>query len=385
MFKSFYVNNFRLFKHLELSELGRINLIAGKNSSGKSALLEAIRLYASNADPGVFADLIFSRKEYWSPEGQPPFDETVAEQVLRHLFHGHKLPEMNGEGIRVGKSKEDHFHITVAAYVQAEEGIVQRVPNSKGRQRSLSFMDIEISDDISFYDKYLVSEQKEQTRRLVNLDKSLNELMRRSSRFQGHSHYPIQVVFAQSTDSNDLGSLWDKIGLTSLRPEVIAGLQLIEPEIKELSFVDAEDRRRYRTPIGRSAMARIPMVQYSDVLEPLSLQVFGDGILRLFEILLSLVNARDGILVIDELENGLHYTIHPKVWDIVFRLAKKLNVQVFATTHSWDCIRGFEVAWREHLDEGTFFRLDMKEDQVKATYYDHETLQDAIIADVEVR
>lgn len=387
MFESFYVNNFRLFKNLEFSKLGRINLIAGKNSSGKSALLEAIRLYASNADPGVFADLIFSRKEYWTPEEQPPFDETLSGQVLRHLFCGHKLPELNGEGIRIGKSKEDHFHLTVAAYVQAEEGVARRVPNSKGGPHALTTRDIEkLSDDISFYDKYLVLEQKEQTRRLVNLDNSLNELMRRSSRLQGHSHYPIQVVFAQSTGSNDLGSLWDKIGLTSLGPEVIAGLQLIEPKIKMLSFVDAEDRRsRYRTPIGRSAMARIPMVQYSDVSEPLSLQVFGDGILRLFEILLSLVNARDGILVIDELENGLHYKIHPKVWDIVFRLAKKLNVQVFATTHSWDCIRGFEVAWREHLDEGTFFRLDVKEDRVKATYYDAETLSDALRLDVEVR
>ena len=386
MFESFYVNNFRLFKHLELPELGRINLIAGKNSSGKSALLEAIRLYASNADPGVFADLIFSRKEYWSPEEQSPFDETVSGQVLRHLFSGHKLPELNGEGIQVGKSKEEHFHLTVAAYVQAEEGVAQRVPNAQGGAHALTKKDIEIlSDDISFSDKYLVLEHKEQTRRLVNLDNSLNELMRRSSRLQVHNPYPIQVVFAQSTDSNDLGSLWDKIGLTSLGPEVIAGLQLIEPKIKMLSFVDAEDRRRYRTPIGRSAMARIPMVQYSDVLEPLSLQVFGDGILRLFEILLSLVNARDGILVIDELENGLHYTIHPKVWDIVFRLAKKLNVQVFATTHSWDCIRGFEIAWRDHLDAGTFFRLDVKEDRVKATYYDAETLSDALRLDVEVR
>ena len=383
MLESFYVNNFRLFKHLELPELGRINLIAGKNSSGKSALLEAIRLYASNADPGVFADLIFSRKEYWSPEGQPPFDETASEQILRHLFHGHKLPELNGEGIRVGKSIEEHFHLTVAAYVQAEEG---RVSNSQEGPRLLTTMDIEkLSDDISFYDKYLVLEQNEQIRRLVNLDNSLYDLMRLSARLQAHRRYPIQVVSAQSTDSNDLGSLWDKIGLTSLGPEVIAGLQLIEPKIKILSFVDAEDRRRYRTPIVRSSMARIPMVQYSDVLEPLSLQVFGDGILRLFEILLSLVNARDGILVIDELENGLHYTIHPKVWDIVFRLAKKLNVQVFATTHSWDCIRGFEVAWRDHLDAGTFFRLDVKEDRVKATYYDLNVLQDAIIADVEVR
>ena len=383
MFESFYVNNFRLFKHLELSELGRINLIAGKNSSGKSALLEAIRLYASNADPGVFADLIFSRKEYWSPEGQPPFDETVSEQVLRHLFSGHKLPELNGEGIRVGKSTEEHFHLTVAAYVQAEEG---RGSNSQERPRLLTTMEIEeLSDDISFYDKYLVLEQNEQIRRLVNLDNSLYDLMRLSARLQAHSRYPIQVVSAQSTGSNDLAFLWDKIGLTSLGPEVIAGLQLIEPKIKELSFVDAEDRRRYRTPIARSSMARIPMVQYSDILEPLSLQVSGDGILRLFEILLSLVNARDGILVIDELENGLHYTIHPKVWDIVFRLAKKLNVQVFATTHSWDCIRGFEVAWREHLDEGTFFRLDVKEDRVKATYYDAETLSDALRLDVEVR
>ena len=377
MLKTFYVNNFRLFKHLELPKLGQVNLIAGKNGSGKSALLEAIRLYASNADPGVFVDLIFSRKEYWSPKERPHFDETVSGQVLRHLFHGHKLPEMNSEGIRVGKSEEEHFHLTVAIYVQAEEGIARRVPNSKGGFQPLTTLDIEISpDDISFYDKYLVLEQAGQARRLVNLDKSLNDLMR-LSHLSDHSRYPIQVVFAQSTDSNDLASLWDKTGLTSLEPEVITGMQLIEPKIKRLSFVDAEEDQR--------STVRIPMVQHSDVSEPLSLQVFGDGILRLFEILLSLVNARDGILVVDELENGLHYTIHPKVWDIVFRLAKKLNVQVFATTHSWDCIRGFEVAWREHLDEGTFFRLDIKGERVKATYYDLNVLQDAIIADVEVR
>ena len=116
--------------------------------------------------------------------------------------------------------------------------------------------------------------------------------------------------------------------LTSLEPEVIAGLQLIERDIKRLSFLDSED-------------FRIPMVQHRDSPEPLSLQSFGEGILRLFEILLSLVNARDGILLIDELENGLHYKIHPRVWDLIFRLSQKLNVQVFATTHSWDCIRGF--------------------------------------------
>ena len=374
MLEAFYVNNFRLFKHLELPELGRINLIAGINGSGKSALLEAIRLYASNADPGVFADLIFSRKEYWSPKERPHFDEIVSGQVLRHLFCGHKLPELNGEGIRVGKSREEHFHLTVAAYVPLGDTFAERVPNPKGSSRPLTTMDIEkLSDDISFYDKYLVLEQKGQARRLVNLDKSLNDLLRLSHL----SVYPIQVVFARSTDTNDLASLWDKTVLTSLEPEVIAGLQLIEPEISKLSFINAEEDQR--------STVRIPMVQHNDFSEPLSLQGFGDGILRLFEILLSLVNARDGILVVDELENGLHYKIYPRVWDIVFRLAKKLNVQVFATTHSWDCIRGFKNAWGKHLDAGTFFRLGVKEDKTKATYYDRKTLSDALRLDIEVR
>ena len=127
------------------------------------------------------------------------------------------------------------------------------------------------------------------------------------------------------------------------------------------------------------------MVQHRDSPEPLSLQSFGEGILRLFEILLSLANARDGILLIDELENGLHYKIHPRVWDLIFRLSQKLNVQIFATTHSWDCIRGFETAWREHVDAGTFIRLDVKADKVKPTYYDLETLSGALWVGVEVR
>ena len=379
MLNAFFVRNFRLFNHLDLPHLGRVNLIAGKNSSGKSALLEAIRLYASHAAPGVLADLVLSRKEYWSPK-EPGFDEPASGQVLRHLFYGRQLPELNGEGIRIGESTEEHCHLTTEAYVPLEGGYVQRVPSPQpvmARDESLmgtplTTKDIKkLSDDISFRDKYLVLEYKGQTHPLVNLDKHLKDQTRAA---HDHSRYAVQVVRPQSADPNELASLWDKTVLTSLEAEVIAGLQLIERDIKRLSFVDAEDFR-----------VRIPMVQHRDSPEPLSLQSFGEGILRLFEILLSLVNAKNGILLIDELENGLHYKIHPQVWDLIFRLSKKLNVQIFATTHSWDCIRGFKAAWREDLDAGTFFRLDVKVDKVKPTYYDHEVLNDAFIANVEVR
>lgn len=379
MINAFFVSNFRLFNRLDLPRLRRVNLIAGKNSSGKSALLEAIRLYASHAAPGVLVDLVLSRKEYWSAK-EPGFDEPTSGQVLRHLFCGRQLPELNAEGIRIGESAEEYCHLTTEAYVQLEGGYVQRVPSPQPVMAKdeplmgshLTTKDVKkLSGDISFRDRYLVLEYKGQTHPLVNLDKRLKDQPRSA---HDHSRYAVQVVRPRSADPNELASLWDKTVLTSLEAEVIAGLQLIERDINRLSFVDAEDFR-----------VRIPMVQHRDSPEPLSLQSFGEGILRLFDILLSLVNAKNGILLIDELENGLHYKIHPQVWDLIFRLSQKLNVQIFATTHSWDCIRGFEAAWREHLDAGTFFRLDVKVDKVKPTYYAREVLNDAFIANVEVR
>ena len=292
MLNAFFVRNFRLFNHLDLPHLRRVNLIAGKNASGKSALLEAVRLYASHAAPRVLVDLVFSRKEYWSPK-EPGFEEPASGQVLRHLFCGHQLPDLNAEGIRIGESAEEHCHLTTEAYVPLEGGYVERVPQPVMTKdlplmgTPLTTKDVKkLSDNLSFRDRYLVLEYKGQTHPLVNLDKHLKDQTRAA---HDHSRYAVQVVRPQSADPNELAFLWDKTVLTSLEAEVIAGLQLIERDIKRLSFVDAEDFR-----------VRIPMVQHRDSPEPLSLQSFGEGILRLFEILLSLVNAKNGILLIDE-------------------------------------------------------------------------------------
>jgi len=107
---------------------------------------------------------------------------------------------------------------------------------------------------------------------------------------------------------------------------------------------------------------------------------------RIFQIIVALVNAQNGILLVDEFENGLHWSVQPKVWDIVFRLANDLNVQVFATTHSRDCVDGYQQAWKEHGELGAFFRLNAKKDgEITVTSYSSETLSDALETDVEVR
>ena len=106
---------------------------------------------------------------------------------------------------------------------------------------------------------------------------------------------------------------------------------------------------------------------------------------RLLHIVVALVNARNGLLLVDEFENGLHWSIQPKVWDIVFQLAERLNVQVFATTHSRDCVGSFNQVWGQYSELGAFFRLGAKDGSIKATEYTLETLADAIEMDVEVR
>ena len=90
--------------------------------------------------------------------------------------------------------------------------------------------------------------------------------------------------------------------------------------------------------------------------------------LRALGISLALVNVKDGILLIDEFENGLYYSVQPELWQFIFRVARRLNVQVFATTHSWDCIEAFQkAASTDKQAEGFLIRLESKLGDIVAT------------------
>ena len=107
---------------------------------------------------------------------------------------------------------------------------------------------------------------------------------------------------------------------------------------------------------------------------------------RILGIALAQVNAKDGILLIDEFENGLYYSVQPDLWRFIFRLAHSLNVQVFATTHRWDCIEAFQRAAREdRQEEGLLIRLESKKGEIGVTLYDEQELTIATREHIEVR
>ena len=178
MLKSFQISNFRLFKDLAVKKLSHVNLIVGKNNSGKSTFLEAIELYASNGSPIVLVNLLEFRQETWFTEVQ--LQQDFWSHPARHLFFGHKLPNIDQDGISLGEiSSNTKLHLTTAAYQSKndDEGLVmRRIP-----------IDAPINNqDFENLEFFLVTEEegeRKNTRKVLQLDD-------KSIRFSSASLYP---------------------------------------------------------------------------------------------------------------------------------------------------------------------------------------------------
>ena len=119
---------------------------------------------------------------------------------------------------------------------------------------------------------------------------------------------------------------------------------------------------------------------------PVPLQSLGDGAVRLFGVALALANSRDGFLVIDETENGIHHSIQRDFWKMVMQTAERNNVQVIATTHSWDCVVGFAHAANELEEvEGLLVRLERPPAGLRPITYDASRLKNIAKHGIEVR
>ena len=380
MLESFQINNFRLFQHLEVRKLNRVNLIVGKNNAGKSTFLEAVKLYASNASSKVLLDLVESRQETWFSEAQPHSQNFISNSV-RHLFCGHKLPIIGEKGISLGEvASNTKLHISAAAY--------QNKNDDEGTLRKIRISEVELDENLSNVEIFLIAEEGERTRRLFRFENQdlrdirlRNRMISVSERQESELKYTWQIVSTENMPNRKLAALWDLTSLTDLEQEVISALRLIDDRVTGVAFVE-NSASYFKT---RENDRRIALVKIKGIEEPLPLKSMGDGMTRLFHIIVALVNARNGLLLIDEFENGLHWSVQPKVWDIVFQLSQRLNVQVFATTHSRDCIKGFDQAWNKYPTLGAFFRLDEKNGLIKATEYTSDTLTDSMDMDVEVR
>lgn len=170
-----------------------------------------------------------------------------------------------------------------------------------------------------------------------------------------------------------LVSLWDKIVLTPLEDDVMQILR--ETVLPELVRLDVNKERT--------------IVRVNSEPQPLPLPTFGDGVSRMLMLAVALVSAKNKLLLIDEIEAGLHHSVMETFWDKIFHYAQQWNIQVFATTHSHDTLKTFTYLLEKpgNAGTGTFFRLQQarKTGKIEAVEYALEDLELSLESNLEPR
>lgn len=369
---SLEIHNFRAFDSLKIEKLGRVNLIVGKNNVGKSSVLEAIRLYVSRGTPLTIGKILGSRSEHKGSGYHSREDTEELLFSLKYLFYGYKDITPSSQPIRIGSlnSSED----TLVISINWSERVTNRDIGVEKKQSSLIREDNSIDDNVITasvpYPYFRISFGKNATS--YPLDTSVSpRLFKSEIKDINHVFIP-----SDGLEVNRVGELWDNIELTPLQTEVVAALAIIAPGVEGVGIIGN----------GTSTRRTTPIVRIAGIKERIPIRNLGDGMQRILGIALALVNAKDGVLLIDEIENGLHYSVQPDMWRLIFRVARNLNVQVFATTHSWDCIEAFQKAAIEDTNsEGLLIRLEVKKSGLRVTLFDEEMLGIATEQQIEVR
>jgi hypothetical protein len=355
---SFEVKGFRAFKDLRIERLGRVNLIVGKNNVGKTSLLEAIQLYASQGNPALIWEQLTSRDEM-QRRSNGSRAAVISELLssLRHLFlERPDLVRRHVTTMKLGPVDSPDSMLTLS---------VDRLPDRTAIgldtgtvARTIPMLTIRIGKHPATH--YPIEQTAPDT--LLQLAPS-----------------PLQVLFVLAHEFTParLSELWDRVALTGVERNILDALRIIAPGVEGIGFVAA--------PTG-TAGDRIPIVRIAGMDEPIPLRSLGGGIQRMLGIALALVNAKDGIVLVDGVENGLHYTVLPQLWRLIFETARRLNVQVFATSHSWECLEAFQQAAEDDREsEGLLIRLQLKGEEIVAVLVDEEHLGVATSERIEVR
>ena len=360
--KSLEIKNYKNFKRLELNDLTRINLIVGKNNMGKSALLEAISIFASNGDLEYIKSILESRGE--GVRFSPSVENTTEKEQDRFLslYHDRDTQAFFEDPITI--SSDEKFGLlneNVQFSMRLVEYLKETKTNSEGFERTDNrILDTEKKSRIESSDTHMGLLLAYEGRKILY---PFNGARMKSS---VDVPKPCEYVRTNQIMGNNNPSLFDRIALTSNEKYIIEALQIIEPQIENINFLKDDQVR------GRSSNSdeRVPFVVFPLSEKRHRLSAMGDGINRILTIILTMLNCKNGILLIDEFENGLHYSIQYELWKVIFRLSKQLNIQVFATTHSIDTLRGLSQLIEEHTEE--------EMEKSTACYYLQQT-QDGVV------
>ena len=318
------LENFRGFRSLELKGFKRVNLIVGHNNAGKTSLLEAI---FAGCVPNRFGELPGLFRQ---PQGN---SET---RYFRWLLRDGSPNDVGRLVMRTGTAKNI---LLLAGSTEAQNARpeVRHVPPQ-------------------FQNLYRA------TRLTVLLDVKPVYLTCRV--ISVHHRSPQSLIEL-------VGKAHRKKGGEETLQHVLA---TVDPRIQKIRIDPGEQQEGNQLIVDIGLSELVPISQV------------GQGVYRLMAIVGDIIGESPEVVLIDEIENGLHHSVHEQVWKGMAETASLLNVQIFATTHSDECLRAAHRAFssRKEYDFGVI-QLFRVESGVQGRLLDQKHIEAALAGDIELR
>jgi hypothetical protein len=330
MIDTLKLENYRGFKNYQLRELASVNLLVGPNNCGKTSVLEAVQLLVSQGDPFVMVESAQRRSESYAVKDQSsdPPHALHWRYPLHHHFHGHRLEP----GVRLSVSSGGGFGQVQIHIVEDEFGDAPDLFEGFSEvPRSLALL-VQTGTGLG------------EIRLPLTDDGSLDWRLSRGRRHLASRRPkppPTEFVTAESLNARDMAESWNQVNREGREVEVVEAMRILQRDLQSIYFPTGASSRGGLGGVllgFRGGNPRVPIGSY------------GDGMRRLLALSLSLVRAAEGFLLVDEIDTGLHWTVMEEMWNLVIDAAVSSSIQVFATTHSLDCINGLATLLKKRQD-----------------------------------
>ena len=357
-YSKFEISSFRLFKSLKLDDCKKINLIAGKNNTGKTSLLEGIFLHSGYYNPSLTLTIQGWRgTPGWEIKGREkegtPWEylfNTFGEQkeiIFKSTDYNNNIRNTK-ISILKDELKLSNF------YQKSDTNIIDAHSMYEMTPRVLEVTNIENTSESSYY---LVVDDKG-VRRIPNIF---------DAPFQTTFH-PSRQRFSPKVDTDRYSAL----KILGQEDILLKAIQIFDQRVADITI---------------STIGNIPEL-YVDIgyKKYVPLLIAGEGLVKIVNIMLEIYESRNGIFIIDEFENGFHYSILSKVWEIIDEASNLFDVQIFASTHSLENIK----AAHKHFSNKKqynfkLYRLEKFDNMINTISYDKKQLESALKMELEVR
>lgn len=347
------ISNYRGIDHLSIEDFSRVNVFLGQNSTGKSSVLECLLLLMGMSNPDLPQLINSIRSRSFSG-----FSD------LRYMFHDYDLsekPEMTSE-LFDGSIRHVSLDMT---YVFDN----QMNPDSQNGK-------IPTSETKSFLNTLKVVFDVENNHQKESFECSItsNQQGIISNKKLAEGYLEKNSVAFLSSDLSAGNPVNDLVELAKLKRKdvVIKQLMNFDSRINSLEILN-----------------NVVYVGLEGIDQLLTVNMLGDGLRRYLNIVVASANPINNILLIDEIENGLHYSAYNKLWKAIFSLAINTNKQVFITTHSKETLLQLDRMLKENPSYQDSLRLytieKTKREGHKAYKLTYDGLHEACLNDIELR